>query len=369
MAANETNECWQDMLARSVTTPAALAGTWSLDPSSARRVTDAFPALINPYFASLIREEGDPIWRQVIPSSAEVAPESGEGGQRPAEAALDRGEGGCSLDPLREEEHSPVPGLVHRYPDRVLLLAGCACPVLCRFCTRRRRTGRTPRAEETGLEEAMSYLRGRPAVREVILSGGDPLLLSDGLLQDLLARLREIPHLGVIRIHSRVPGALPARVTAGLARLVAAFHPVWINLHFNHPRELTWQARASCRVLADAGIPLGSQTVLLAGVNDDEAVLAGLFRGLVETGVRPYYLFQADTVRGTAHFRVPLARALAIGDALRRGTSGIAMPTLAVDLPEGGGKVPLTRDRIVRRDGCTLVRGTAGRLIPYPDRE
>ncbi len=349
------NSDWQDLLAQSITSPAALAQTWSLDRSAMEEATGRFPARVNPYFASLIREEGDPIWRQVIPSSAEVAPE--------------RDEGGCPLDPLREEEHSPVPGLVHRYADRVLLLAGVACPVLCRFCTRRRRTGRVPSTEEIELKQAFRYLRERPSVREVILSGGDPLMLSDRKLNGLLARLREIPHLGVIRIHTRVPGALPQRVTFSLSRLIASFHPVWMNLHFNHPREITPGARAACRLLADAGIPLGSQTVLLAGVNDDPAVLTGLFRALVALRVRPYYLFQADTVQGTAHFRVPLARALDLGDALRRDLSGIAVPILAVDLPQGGGKVPLTRDRIVRRGDDTLVRGLEGRLIPYPDRE
>jgi lysine 2,3-aminomutase len=240
--------------------------------------------------------------------------------------------------------------------------------VLCRFCTRRRLTGPGFEAGEGEEDQALAYLRAHLGVREVILSGGDPLLLSDARLRRLLGLLRAIPHIGVIRIHTRVPGALPQRVDAPLAALLAAHHPVWMNLHFNHPREITASARAAIALLADAGIALGSQTVLLAGVNDDPAVLARLFRELVALRVRPYYLFQMDTVRGTSHFRVSLARALDLGDDLRRALSGIAVPTLAVDLPEGGGKVPLTRDRLVRRDGLTFVRNLEGALIPYPDR-
>jgi lysine 2,3-aminomutase len=333
-------QAWQDLIDRSFTPPSDVAG--------------AFPARINPYFASLIREEGDPIWRQVVPSSAEVARE--------------RDEGGCPLDPLREEAHSPVANLVHRYPDRALLLVSAACPVLCRFCTRRRLTGPGFDAGEELEDRALAYLRAHPAVREVILSGGDPLLLPDARLRRLLGRLRAIPHVGVIRVHTRVPGALPQRVDAALAALLAAHHPVWMNLHFNHPRELTAEARAAVVRLADAGIALGSQTVLLAGVNDDPAVLARLFRELVGLRVRPYYLFQMDTVQGTSHFRVSLARALDIGDLLRSSLSGIAVPTLAIDLPEGGGKAPLTRDRVLRRDGRTFVRNLEGALIPYPDK-
>lgn len=352
-------EQWQELLAGSISRPAALAGRWSLDSAQMEQVTGAFPARVNPYFASLVREEGDPIWRQVLPSTAELADRSGQAG----------GEGGCPLDPLHEERHSPLGNLVHRYPDRVLFLVCSACAVLCRFCTRRRLTGPGFPAGEEQEDAALRYIRSRPEVREVILSGGDPLLLADDRLRGLLARLRQIPHVRALRLHTRAPGVLPQRVTPALAALLAERVPVRVNLHFNHPRELTPRAREAVTLLARAGVPLGSQTVLLAGVNDDPGVLAELFRLLSRLGVRPYYLFQADTVRGTSHFRVPIGRALALGQSLRLAAErgGVPLPTLAIDLPQGGGKVPLTPDRVARRDGLCFVRGLEGAWIEYPD--
>ncbi len=344
-------ETWQSLLADSITLPAQCAARFRLDPDATARAAGLLPVRINPYFAGLIRNPQDPIGLQVLPRGEEAE------------------DGSCPLDPLGEERHSPVPAVIHRYPDRALLLASSACPVHCRFCTRKRKVAAGFAADGRALAEGVAYLKDRGEIRDVLVSGGDPLLLPDERLGELLSSLRSIPHLKVVRIGSRVPGALPQRVTPALARLLGRFHPLYLNLHFNHPRELTAEAAAACGRLADAGLPLGSQTVLLAGVNDDAATLEALFTGLLAMRVRPYYLFQVDTVRGSSHFRVGLDRALGLGEELRRRASGMAVPTLAVDLPEAGGKVPLTADRVVRREGVTFLRSLEGREIPYPDRD
>ena len=317
-------EEWQEILAASLTSPAELPARLRPAGSPLAGVTAAFPMRINPYYLGLVREAGDPIWRQAVPTAAELDDRL------------------CPADPLGEENLSPLPGLVWKYPDRVLLLANHACAVYCRFCTRRRKTGRSGMVPgERGMEDCFAFLREHPQIREVLVSGGDPLLLADDRIDWLLARLRAIPSIEVIRIGTRAPCTLPQRVTPRLAAVLKRHHPLFVNTHFNHPRELTAEARRACGLLADAGVPLGCQTVLLKGVNDDPGTMTALLRGLLGMRVRPYYLFQADMSRGTDHLRTPLRRGLEIMAAISGKLSGMAVPAFAVDLPGGGGKVRL----------------------------
>lgn len=299
---------------------------WSLDGSALKPVHRKYPFLLSNHFANLIREEGDGIWKQVVPD--------------PFECVDDHG----LRDPLGEEKLSPVPNLVHRYGNRVLWLVTNACALHCRFCTRKRRWGTDETLTEEEEKAALDYIRKHPEIRDVLLSGGDPLMLPTGRIEGLLSALRSIPHVEIVRIHTRVPSAAPGIVTARLARALAKHHPVYMNVHFNHPAELTPEASRACALLADSGIPLGSQTVLLNGVNDDPETLAALFQGLLRFRVRPYYLMQMDLVRGTEHFRTPVATGLRILRALRNRISGLAMPHFVIDLPGGKGKVPLVHN-------------------------
>jgi len=270
-------------------------------------------------------------------------------------------------DPLAEERLSPVPGLIHRYPDRALLLVTPRCAIYCRFCTRKRLVGRAD-GPPFDLAAAAAYVAAHPEIREVIVSGGDPFVLPDERLAEILGALRAIPSVEVLRVHTRVPAVQPARVTPALAATLARFHPLYVMIHVAHPRELTPEVLSACALLADAGLPLGSQTVLLRGVNDDPDVLADLFRGLLRARVRPYYLHQCDLTEGSEHFRTPLDRGIAILAALRGRLSGTALPTFVVDLPGGLGKVPLTPEHIVAREpGGTRLRAPGGQTVLYPD--
>lgn len=326
------------------------ASKWKLDAPALGAVAGACPFRLNSYFAGLIREPGDPIWRQVVPASEELS---------------DR----CGLeDPLAEEVLAPVPGLVHRYPNRVLWLVSDRCAIHCRFCTRKRKWRSGPSlALDWDLAPALDYIARNPHIQDVLLSGGDPLLLPFWRLREILQKLREIKHVRIIRIGSRTPGALPRRITGELARLLARFHPVFINLHFNHPAELTPESERACGLLADAGIPLGGQTVLLRGVNDREAVLESLFQGLLEFRVRPYYLMQMDLTRSTAHFRTPVGTGLRILRHLRNRISGPAIPHFVIDLPGGHGKVALVPG-MVREIGAgrMVVENHLGKMCSYP---
>jgi lysine 2,3-aminomutase len=282
---------------------------------------------VTPYFASLMDPEDPscPIRRQVIPTDREITPFESE-----------------MRDSLAEDAHSPVPGLVHRYPDRVLMLVTTQCASYCRFCTRSRIVGDPHAQFNTRDHEAqLAYIAATPTVRDVLLSGGDPLTLPARLLESLLERLRAIPHVEIIRIGTRVPVFLPQRITPELVEMLRRFHPLWMNIHFNHPKEITPQVEVALARLADAGIPLGSQTVLMAGINDCPNIILDLVHGLVRNRVRPYYLYQCDLVHGAGHFRTPVAKGIEIMEALRGHTSGYAIPTFVVDAPEGGGKVPL----------------------------
>ena len=314
------------------------------------------PVGITPYYASLLSatDANQPLRRTVVMVNDEYRVSPGE-----------------AADPLAEDAHRPVPGIVHRYPDRVLFLVTGFCPVYCRYCTRSRMVGYPGgeyRFDTEQWQVGLDYIAATPSVRDVLISGGDPLLLSDEKLEWLLSRLRRIPHVEFVRIGSKVPAALPYRITRPLVRMLKQFHPLWMSLHFTHPDELTPEVARACNRLADAGIPLGSQTVLLAGINDDVATLKRLFLGLLQLRVRPYYLYQCDPVSGSAHFRVPVARSLEIVRGLRGHITGYAVPTFVVDLPDGGGKTPLVPDYFLGREGDELLFVSYdGNTYRYPD--
>lgn len=314
------------------------------------------PLCITPYYASLLEKDNplQPIRRTVMPVSSEFL-------QFPGEAD----------DPLGEEHDSPVPGLVHRYPDRLLFLVTDLCSTYCRYCTRSRMVGNAKSATfgKNRWKEAIAYIEKSPSVRDVLLSGGDPLTLCDEDLEWLLSRLRAIPHLEIIRIGTKAPVVLPQRVTPALTRVLKKYHPLLMSIHFTHPDELTPETTQACERLADAGIPLGSQTVLLAGINDNVDTMKRLMHGLLKTRVRPYYLYQCDPISGSSHFRTPVEKGLEIIQGLRGHTSGYAVPTYVIDAPGGGGKIPLLPDYLVGRDKENwILRNYEGNIYRYPDR-
>jgi lysine 2,3-aminomutase len=343
-------ELWRKNLEKSVTSPEELAELFRVDAGSLVQVVLRYPMRITPYYLGLIREPGDPIWRQCVPDAAELA---------------DRSQ---SPDPLDEERLSPVPGLIHRYPDRVVWLVSGACAVYCRFCMRKRGVG-CAAMQPAPQDEALAYIAAHPQIRDVVLSGGDPLLLGDEQLDALLTGLRRIPHVEIVRIGTRIPVTLPERVTSRLARLLKRHQPLYLNTHFNHPDELTPAAARACALLADAGIVLGNQSVLLKGVNDDPQVMRRLMQGLLAIRVRPYYLHQMDLVRGTAHFRTQVSSGLAVLQALRGHTSGLAVPHYVIDLPGGKGKVEVASESVRREGNRLLITTFLGETVAYSDPE
>lgn len=287
-------------------------------------VARQYPMRITPYFLSLVKTPDDPIARQVIPDPREIN-----------DSAY------VQDDPFSEEALSPADSLVHRYPDRVLFLVSGICAVYCRHCMRKRNAGEKKIISRETLRRAVAYIRANPGIREVILSGGDPLLLPDDFLADILRELKAVSHVARLRIHTRVPCVLPERISIRFAAMLRRFHPIMVNIQFNHPDELTPAAEKACAMMADAGIPLGSQTVLLKGVNDDPRIMAGLMERLLTCRVRPYYLHHPDPVRGTAHFRVSKEEGQRIMASMRGSISGMAIPHYVMDLPGGRGKVPV----------------------------
>ncbi|MCK5687693.1 lysine 2,3-aminomutase, partial [Myxococcota bacterium] len=287
-----------------------------------------FPLSITPYYLSLIDLEdynNDPVFKQAFADSREL--EIGPNDHR---------------DPLAEDLDSPVPGITHRYPDRVLFLISNSCAMYCRHCTRKRQVGdRDHIPTKSVVEEGLDYIRNTPQIRDVLLSGGDPFLLSDSYLDWILTELHKIPHVEVVRIGSRTPAVLPYRITDELVDMLKKHQPLWINTHFNHPREITTSARSALAKLADAGIPLGNQSVLLAGVNDCPRIMRDLVHKLVKNRVRPYYLYQCDLSEGLSHFRTPIGKGIEIIESLIGHTSGFAVPTYVIDAPGGGGKIPI----------------------------
>ena len=318
------------------------------------KVIEKYPMAITPYYASLIQQADmtDPIFRMSVPNIHEMFD--------PA----------CLTDdPLEEHQDMPVPGLVHRYRDRALLIATTMCSMYCRHCTRKRIAGTRENAiSARRMRQAQEYLFNHPEITDVIVSGGDPLTMSDAAIEAVLSMLRSVPSVQIIRIGTRVPVVLPMRITDDLVNMLKKYHPLWINTHFNHPNELTEESRAACAKLADAGIPLGNQTVLLRGVNDDPLVIEQLCRALISTRVRPYYMYQCDLVRGVEHFRTSIRKGIEIMEYLRGRVSGIAIPTFVVDAPHGGGKIPVLPTYVVSMSPThTVLRNYEGQLVSYPE--
>jgi lysine 2,3-aminomutase len=332
-----------------IATPRQLPRSLCPDPQHLEPAARAFPMRITSHFLSLVKDPRDGLALQVIPDPREL--------DDPCAQA----------DPLAEEFQSPAPLIVHRYPRRVIFLVTNTCAVHCRFCMRKRRVATSSPVQPRDIEAGMDYIRCRSEINEVILSGGDPMMLADDDLMYILSSLRQIPHVRVVRIHSRVASAWPQRITPALAGRLSAFHPLFINFHFNHPEEITPGAAQACSLLADAGIPLGSQTVLLAGINDRPETLLHLMEALLCIRVKPYYLHQIDRVPGTSHFQVPIHKSLELMAALRGRLSGMAMPHLMVDLPGGGGKMELVPESVVHKTPeYWLIRNFQGSVFRYP---
>ncbi len=342
-------EQWMLDLRNSVTKGETLSQDYDVDINEINDVRKVYPMRIPQYYYSLITEKGDPIWKQSVPSIQELQDENAE------------------EDPLHEDEDSPVPRLTHRYPDRVLFLITDRCPMYCRFCTRKRMVGRASDVTEKTIAMGIEYIRNHTEVRDVLLSGGDPLMVIDEKLEHIISSLRAIPHVEIIRIGTRFPCVLPSRITDKLCDMLKKYHPIFVNTHFNHPREITPQAREACERLANAGIPVGCQTVLMKGVNDDPEVMKELMHKLILMRVRPYYLYQTDLTRGTNHFRARVEIGLQIIEALRGHTTGFAVPQFVIDAPGGGGKIPLLPDYLVRFNRKEVVlRNFEGKEYRYP---
>ncbi|MEW6253235.1 MAG: KamA family radical SAM protein [Planctomycetota bacterium] len=313
------------------------------------------PVGITPHYAALIdrADPADALRKMMVPVGAEFERTAGE-----------------ADDPLAEDACMPVPGLVHRYPDRVLFLVTNFCATYCRYCTRARMVGQTGEYHfnNTQYQRALDYIATHPQIRDVLISGGDPLTMIDERLEWLLSRLRSIRHVEFLRIGTKVPVVLPQRVTPELCRTLRRYHPLWMSIHFMHPRELSVEVAQACERLADAGIPLGSQTVLSAGVNDEVETMKALVHALLKVRVRPYYLYQCDPISGSAHFRTSVAKGLEIIAGLRGHTTGYGVPTFVIDAPGGGGKIPLIPEAVVGREGNDLLlRNYEGKVFPYPD--
>jgi len=340
---------WQQMLKNSLTDPEVIAKRFNLNSKDLERIAQEFKIRVTPYYASLIKEKGDAIYKQVIPDPRELAENSGVS------------------DPLSEDHDSPVPSIVHRYPDRVLFLVSHSCASYCRFCTRKRKVGDSTKINPRYIEDGLEYIRQHKEIRDVIISGGDPLMLSDNKLEHILKSLRAISHLEILRIGSRVPCFLPQRITPKLTEMLKRYHPLWMNVHFNHPDELTPEAQKALALLADAGIPLGCQTVLLKGVNDDPAIMKRLMQKLVANRVRPYYIYQADYVTGTEYLRTRVEKGIEIMQGLRGWTSGLAVPYFCIDAPGGGGKIPILPQYVQQIDDEKVVmRNFEGQVFVYP---
>ena len=326
------------------------------EEAAVNRRSGRFVMGIPPYWAALMDSDDPtcPIRRQAVPVEEEYKLSPND-----------------MIDPLAEDSHMPVPGLVHRYPDRVLLLVVEVCAMYCRFCTRSRVVGTTAGySRPANIDAAIDYIKAHRKIRDVLISGGDPLTLSDERLDDVLTKLKAIPHVEFVRIGTRNPVTLPYRVTESLCNVLKKHKPVWMSLHFNHPKEVTPPVKKACGMLADSGVPLGSQTVLMKGINDRPAIMKKLFHELLKIRVRPYYIYQCDPVKGTSHFRTPVAAGLAIIEKLRGHTTGYAVPTFVVDGPGGGGKIPLMPNYVVSvKNGVWTLRNFAGKLFTYKEEQ
>ncbi|KKC30289.1 lysine 2,3-aminomutase [Caldanaerobacter subterraneus subsp. pacificus DSM 12653] len=346
---------WKWQIANRIETVEELKKYLPLSEEEEEAISKALQKLrmaITPYYLSLIdpNDPNDPIRKRAVPTIHELyqAPED-------------------LVDPLYEDVDSPVPGLTHRYPDRVLMLVTDQCSMYCRHCTRRRFAGETDAPMPMDkIEKQIEYIRNTPQIRDVLISGGDPLTLSDSRLEEIIKRLREIPHVEIIRIGSSVPVVLPMRITPELVNMLKKYHPIWLNTHFNHPHEITEDSKRACEMLADAGIPLGNQTVLLRGVNDCVHVMKKLVHELVKIRVRPYYIYQCDLSFGLSHFRTPVSKGIEIIEGLRGHTSGYCVPTFVVDAPGGGGKIPVGPNYVISQSHDKIVlRNYEGVIVTY----
>ena len=360
MFPNVTDEQWNDwrwQVQNRIETLAQLKEYITLTKEEEDGVAKSLETLrmaITPYYLSLIDLDNPhcPVRKQAIPTAAETHTSAAD-----------------MLDPLHEDEDSPVQGLTHRYPDRVLFLITDMCSMYCRHCTRRRFAGQHDTASPSDrIERAIEYIANTPQVRDVVLSGGDALMMSDDRLEYIIKRLREIPHVEIIRLGTRTPVVCPQRITADFVNMVKKYHPVWVNTHFNHSQEITPESIAACERMADAGIPLGNQTVLLRGVNDCTNVMKRLVHDLVKIRVRPYYIYQCDLSMGLEHFRTPVSKGIEIIENLRGHTSGYAVPTFVVDAPGGGGKTPVMPTYILSQSPSRVVlRNFEGVITTYTE--
>jgi lysine 2,3-aminomutase len=353
-------ELWQTyrwQMTHRIETVDQLRQVITLTDSEERAVTrkdGRFIMAIPPYWVALMDPDDAtcPIRRQAVPVEDEYRRSPND-----------------LIDPLGEDSHMPVPGLVHRYPDRVLLLVVEVCAMYCRFCTRSRVVGTTAGfSRPANIDAALEYIRKHRKIRDVLISGGDPLTLSDARLDEVLGKLRSIKHVEFIRIGTRNPVTLPYRITDSFCEVMKKHKPVWMSMHFNHPKEVTPAVKRACGMLADSGVPLGSQTVLMKGINDRPAIMKKLFHELLKTRVRPYYIYQCDPVKGTAHFRTPVSAGIQIIEKLRGHTTGYAVPTFVVDGPGGGGKIPLMPNYVVsQRNGQWQLRNFSGKVFTYQE--
>ena len=358
--ADVKSELWNDwtwQVKNRITTVEELKKYIPLTESEEQGVHECLKTLrmsITPYYLSLIdpSNPNDPVRKQAIPVSSEL---------KVSDADLD--------DPLHEDGDSPVPGLTHRYPDRALLLITDQCAMYCRHCTRRRFAGQNDGAQPVDrIDKAIEYIRNTPVIRDVLLSGGDALLMSDDRLEYIISKLREIPHVEIIRIGSRVPVVMPQRITDDLVNMLKKYHPVWLNTHFNHPNEITPESIEACKKMANAGIPLGNQSVLLRGVNDCMHVMKKLVNDLVKIRVRPYYIYQCDLSNGIEHFRTPVSKGIEIIEGLRGHTSGYCVPTFVVDAPGGGGKTPVMPNYVISQShDKVILRNFEGVITTYSE--
>lgn len=356
--ANVTEEQWNDwkwQLKNRVETVEELKKYISLtedEEEGIRKCLQSMRMAITPYYLSLIDTEDphDPIRKEAIPTAFEL---------HKAKADL--------VDPLHEDSDSPVPGLTHRYPDRALLLITDQCAMYCRHCTRRRFAGHKDAAlPMEQIDKAVDYIAKTPAIRDVLLSGGDALLISDEKLEYIISKLRAIPHVEIVRIGSRLPVVMPQRITPELVKMLSKYHPIWLNTHFNHPNEITEESKKACELLANAGIPLGNQSVLLRGVNDCTHVMRSLVHELVKIRVRPYYIYQCDLSVGLEHFRTSVSKGVEIIEGLRGHTSGYCVPTFVVDAPGGGGKIPVMPDYLISQSHDKIIlRNYEGVVTTY----
>jgi len=324
------------------------------DADNIQKAGDVFSYAITPYYASLIRNlsPNDPIYAMSVPQIAEL--------NNPSY---------LNDDPLHEEKYTPVPGLIHRYKDRALLITTSSCAMYCRHCTRKRVSGQIDKCiGEYQLSKIIAYLQEHSEIKDVIISGGDPLTMSTSKLESIISQVRSVKSVDIIRIGTRTPVVMPMRITDELVNMIKKYHPIYVNTHFNHPCELTPQAIEACSKLANAGIPLGNQTVLLKGVNDDPIVMEDLLRGLLKARVKPYYIFQCDLVRGVEHFRTTISKGIEIMEHLRGNISGLGIPDYIVDSPQGGGKLPILPNYIITTDDkFTVLRNPEGEFIVYPE--